>query len=79
MNRRTRIVYTEAQKTLMCDRWQKGDSMHDIASLFDRYHSSVQRNLTENGGIRPKKRKRSPLALTPAEREVSSRAITGTV
>jgi len=51
MKRRPRIYYTDAQKAVMWDRWQKGESMHDIARLFDRYHSSVQRILTDNGGI----------------------------
>ena len=63
MKRRPHIRYTDAQKSLMWERWQKGESLHDIARLFDRYHSSVRRILTENGGIRPRPRKRSPLAL----------------
>jgi IS30 family transposase len=75
MKRRTRIYYTDNQKTLMWDRWQKGESMHDIARLFDRGHSSIQRILTENGGIRPRARKRSSLALTLAEREAISRGL----
>ena len=41
MKYRTRIYYTEEQKALMWDRWQKGDSMHAIARLFDRNHSSI--------------------------------------
>ena len=36
MKYRPRIYYSDAQKTLMWDRWQKGDSMHTIARLFDR-------------------------------------------
>ena len=75
MKRRTRIYYTQTQKTLMWDRWQRGDTMHDIAKLFDRGHSSVQRILTENGGIRPRERKRSSRGLTLAEREVISRGL----
>ena len=75
MKRRTRIVYTDAQKAEMWDRWQNGETMHDIARSFDRYHTSVQRILTENGGIRPRQRKRSPLSLTLAEREVISRGL----
>ena len=75
MKYRTRTYYTDAQKALMWDRWQKGDSMKDIGRFFDRGHTTVQRILTENGGIRPRKRKRSPLALTLAEREVISRGL----
>jgi hypothetical protein len=38
MKYRTRIYYTEEQKALMWDRWQLGDSLHEIARLFDRHH-----------------------------------------
>ncbi|MFT4874946.1 MAG: IS30 family transposase [Congregibacter sp.] len=64
MKRRTRIIYTDAQKALMWNRWQQGDSMHDIGRLFDRFHASVRRILTENGGIRPRERKRSPSTIS---------------
>jgi len=73
MKYRQRIYYTESQKTLMWDRWQKGDSLHTIAGLFDRGHSSVQRILGETGGIRPAQRRRSRLTLTLSEREEISR------
>ena len=75
MTRRSRIYYTESQKALMWDRWQKGDSLHQIAQLFDRYHPSIQRILAETGEIRPAQRRRSRLALTLAEREEISRAV----
>ena len=42
MKQRPRIYYTEAQKALMWDRWQKGETMASIARLFDRGHSSIQ-------------------------------------
>ena len=75
MKYRTRTYYTDSQKALMWDRWQRGDSMKDIGRLFDRGHTTVQRILTENGGIRPRERKRSALALTLAEREAISRGL----
>lgn len=75
MKQRPRIYYTETQKALMWDRWQKGESLQQIAQLFDRNHSSIQRILAENGGIRPAQRCRSRLALTLAEREEISRAV----
>ena len=75
MKQRPRIYYTENQKALMWDRWQKGDSLHQIAQLFNRHHTSVQRILAETGGIRPAPRRRSRLALTLAEREEISRGI----
>ena len=75
MKYRTRIYYSEAQKAQMWDRWQKGESLHTIARLFDRGHSSISRILSESGGIRPKLRKRSRLSLTLSEREDISRGI----
>lgn len=75
MKRRTRIHYTAEQKALMWDRWQKGESLEQIAQLFDRHHPSIERILAETGGIRPPPRNRSRLALTLAEREEISRDV----
>ena len=75
MKQRPRIYYSSEQRNLMWDRWQKGDSMHAIARLFDRGHSSVQGILSEAGGIRPAQRRRSRLTLTLAEREEISRGV----
>ena len=75
MKYRTRTYYSEKQKALMWDRWKKGDTLHDIARLFDRGHSSIQNIFRETGGIRPRIRKRSCLSLTLAEREVISREL----
>ena len=75
MKYRPRICYTEAQKALMWDRWQKGESLGSIARLFDRGHSSIQRILTESGGIRPAPRRRSSRSLTLAERGEISRGL----
>jgi len=71
MKQRPRIYYTEEQKALMWDRWQKGESLGSIARLFDRYHSAIERIIREHGGIRPPERRRSPRALTLSERAVS--------
>jgi len=75
MKYRTRIYYTEEQKALMWDCWQRGDSLATIARLFDREHSSVQRILQERGGIRPPQRRRSRRSLTLSEREEISRGV----
>ena len=72
---RTRIYYTDAQKAEMWDRWQRGETLHAIARLFDRGHSSIHGILAATGGIRPPERRRSRLALTLAEREQISRGI----
>ena len=75
MKQRSRIYYTEAQRALMWDRWQKGESMASIARLFDRGHSSIQGVFAETGGIRPAPRRRSHFALTLADREEVSRGV----
>lgn len=75
MKYRTRINYTEEQKALMWDRWQKGDTLHDIGRLFDRHHSSIQGIFSRAGGIRPPDRTRSCLALSLSEREEISRGL----
>lgn len=75
MKYRTRIYYTEEQRAVMWERWQKGDSLHAIARLFDRGHSSISRIFSETGGICPPKRTRSSIALTFSEREEISRGI----
>jgi IS30 family transposase len=75
MKQRPRIYYTETQKALMWEHWRRGESLHQIAQLFERNHSSIQRIVAETGGIRPTQRCRSALALTLAEREEISRAV----
>ena len=75
MKQRPRIYYSSEQKNLMWDRWQAGDSLHEIARLFERGHSSVRGVFSETGGIRPRPRGRSRLALTPLEREEISRGM----
>ena len=75
MKYKTRIYYSEEQKSQMWDRWQKGESLRTIARLFDRSHPSISGILSRAGGIRPPKRTRSSLALTLSERENISRGI----
>jgi len=71
----TRIYYTETDKGLMWDRWEKGESLNSIARHFGRSHSSIQGILSRTGGIRPPQRLRSRHALTLAEREEISRGV----
>ena len=75
MKYRTRIYYSETDKALMWDRWQKGESLNSIARHFGRSHSSIQGVLARTGGMRPPRRQRSRLALTLCEREEISRGV----
>jgi IS30 family transposase len=72
---RTRIYYTAEQKSEMCDRWKRGETIETIARALDRPHSSISGQLSSTGGIRPAPRRRSRLALTLSEREEISRGI----
>ncbi|HEU4390490.1 MAG TPA: IS30 family transposase [Blastocatellia bacterium] len=75
MKQRPRIYYSASQRAVIWDRWRKGDTIHQIAGLFDRFHSSIHRILAETGGIRPAERHRSKSALTLTEREEISRGV----
>ena len=71
----TRVYYTEADQIKIFERWFKGESQNAIARSLGRSHSSVQGVLARTGGLRPRRRCRSRLALTLAEREEISRGI----
>jgi hypothetical protein len=59
MKYRTRTFYSETQKALMWERWREGESLHAIAQMFDRNHTSVRNILARAGGIRPPSRRRA--------------------
>ncbi len=75
MKQRPRIYYTEEQRSLMWDHWQKDETLGSIARLFDRHLLAVARIIGESGGIRPSPRHRSSRSLSLAEREEISRGI----
>jgi hypothetical protein len=69
MKQMPRICYSDSQRALIWELWNKGESIQQIAQLFDRNHSSVRRILGETSGIRPEKRCRSQVDLSLAGRE----------
>src|SRR5215471_812379 len=73
MKRRPRIYYSASQRALIWERWKRGETLHQIAGLFNRYPSSIRGIVAETGGIRPAERHRSRWALS--EREEISRAV----
>ncbi len=77
MKQRRRIYYSAEQKAVIWERWRKGETLHQIAASFDRYHSSIQRIVAESGGIRPAERRRARSALSLTEREEISRGVAG--
>ncbi|MGB5630911.1 MAG: IS30 family transposase [Woeseiaceae bacterium] len=70
-----RIYYTEVDQRRIFERWFQGESQCSIARSFGRSHTSIQQVLARTGGLRPRERRRSRLALTLAEREEISRGI----
>ena len=42
MKYRTRTYYTDGQKALMWERWKEGWTLHQIAQLFNRAHTSFK-------------------------------------
>jgi len=75
MKYRQRTYYTDEQKSMMWDRWQKGETLGSIARLFDRHHASIAGIIAQSGGIRPAPRHRSSRCLSLTEREEISRGI----
>src|SRR5260370_9560287 len=57
------------EKNEIWRRWKAGQTLHEIGRAFDKPHSSIRCLLLPRGGIPPKARRRSRLALTRAERE----------
>ena len=67
--------FTDADRTLIWDRWQRGESLHQIGQRLATRHSSIRQVLVRTGGIRPPPRHRAIRALTLAEREEISRSV----
>jgi hypothetical protein len=75
MKQRRIIYYNAQQRAVIWDRYQQGETLHDIAKFFDRGHSSIQGIIVKTGGIRPPDEKRASSCLTVQEREEISRGI----
>src|SRR5260370_41884157 len=68
--------FTAAEKTELWDRWKRGESLKAFGRAFGKQSSSIYFLVAAYGGIRPSQRRPSRLALTPAERDASSRGVT---
>ena len=73
--RRKRRFYTAAESAEVWDRWRKGEGLKSIGRVFGKSSGSIFAHISPSGGIRPPVRRRSRLALTPAEREEISRGL----
>src|SRR6202140_1061519 len=73
MGRRFHRGFTAAEKTELWDRWKRGESLKAIGRAFGKPSSSIYFLVAPHDGIRPAQRRRSRLALTLAEYEISRR------
>ena len=73
MQRRWKL--SSAQRADMWNRWKAGQSLHAIGRALGKDHAVIHFLLARHGGIAPRVRRRSPVALTLAEREEISRGI----
>jgi hypothetical protein len=48
-------LLSASQKALMWERWKQGWTPQEIGKLFDRPHTSIQKNLVQTGGIRQRR------------------------
>jgi IS30 family transposase len=75
MQKGMRFGFTEAEKAEVWDRWERGETQNAIGRVFGKGSASIYCQLAHTGGIRPRQRRRSKLALTLVEREEISRGI----
>jgi IS30 family transposase len=75
MKRARRWKLSSAQRADMWGRWKAGQSLHEIGRALGKDQVVIQFLLARHGGIAPPARRRSPVALTLAEREDISRGI----
>ena len=70
-----RFGLSAIEKSDIWRRWKAGQTLHEIGRAFDKPHTSIRCVLLPRGGIPPRARRRSRLALTRSEREDISRGI----
>src|SRR5450830_658417 len=75
MSRRERYGFSAEQKSELWRLWRKGETLSAIAMAIQKPTGTVHRLLARNGGISPRTRQRSRLALTLLEREEISRGM----
>lgn len=72
---RARRGYPASERRELWERWKRGESISEIGRALDRAPGTIFTALRECGGIAPRERRRSRLALTLSEREEISRGI----
>jgi IS30 family transposase len=72
---RARRGYSAQERRELWERWKRGESISEIGRALDRAPGTIHCTLREYGGVPPRERRRSRLALTLAEREEISRGL----
>ena len=67
--------FTEAEKTEIWDRIERGEPVSAVARVFGRFPSAISALQRVSGGVRPAERRRRRDALTLTEREEISRGL----
>ncbi|MDQ3121137.1 MAG: IS30 family transposase [Actinomycetota bacterium] len=74
---RRRREYSTGERRQLWERWKRGESVTQIGRALDRAAATIHYTIREQGGVVPRERTRSRLALTFAEREEISRGVAG--
>jgi len=77
MMKQKRRRFSVDKSAAVWDRWQRGESLTSIGRGFGTTSSSIYNHIAPHGGIRPRPRRRSRLALSLPEREEISRGLVG--
>ncbi len=72
---KARRGYSAVERRELWERWQRGETISEIAGALDRAPGTIHCTLRERGGIAPPPRRRRVSALTVAEREEISRGV----
>lgn len=67
--KRTKRTFTQDERTLVFDLWKQGAGFSDIGRIIEAKPGSVFTILREDGGIKPRPRRRNISHLTLSERE----------
>lgn len=67
--------YSAGERRELWERWKRGESVSEIARALDRAPGTIHCTIRQHGGLAPRKRRRSRLALTLVEREEISRGV----
>ena len=72
---RRRREYSAQERRELWERWKRGESISEIGRALDRAPGTIHCTIREHGGVPPRERHRSRLALTLEEREEISRGV----